>query len=223
MQDRDATERPPPAADELTPIADITRNGRLETIFPTPIFWHVIRDCEALNGDLSRIILERERSSPSATKSNLGGWQSPPELFTWKEPSVATLLRYVNCALDVATVRATAPHCLRAKFEVFGWGAVNRAGHYNTVHLHPSSTWSGVYYVDPGDKAGDAASGHLEFVHPVPAASMTFFPSVLPSARLVEPQAGMIILFPSYLLHCVRLYHGQRPRICVPFNAHLMT
>jgi hypothetical protein len=30
-----------------------------------------------------------------------------------------------------------------------------------------------------------------------------------------------MILFPSYLQHAVRMYHGERPRICVPFNAHV--
>ena len=50
---------------------------------------------------------------------------------------------------------------------------------------------------------------------------MTFFPGALPSARLVRPEAGLVILFPSYLQHSVRLYQGERPRICVPFNAHL--
>jgi uncharacterized protein (TIGR02466 family) len=110
---------------------------------------------------------------------------------------------------------------MRAKFDLFGWGAVNRQGHYNTVHVHPLGTWSGVYYVDPGEMGTDSSDGNLEFAHPVPAAAMTFFPSVLPSARLVRPQAGLMILFPSYLLHSVRMYRGGRPRICVPFNAHL--
>jgi len=31
----------------------------------------------------------------------------------------------------------------------------------------------------------------------------------------------MLILFPSYLQHSVRMYHGERPRICVAFNAHM--
>ena len=35
------------------------------------------------------------------------------------------------------------------------------------------------------------------------------------------PSPGDLILFPSYLVHSVRLYHGERPRICVPFNAHV--
>lgn len=202
-------------------IADITRNGQVENVFPTPIFWHIIEDCADLNDGLRELILARERSVPSASKSNMGGWQSGPDLFTWSEPVVAALARYVRIAVDIATIRVTAPNFVRGQYDLFGWGAVNRKGHYNTVHLHPMGTWSGVYYVDPGDDDGSDPGGRLEFAHPVPAAAMSFFPTVLPSARLVKPEAGMIILFPSYLYHSVRMYQGERPRICVPFNAHL--
>jgi uncharacterized protein (TIGR02466 family) len=213
----------PSADDGLAPIADMMRNGQIENVFPTPIFWHVIKNSEALNAELREIILARETATPSANKSNIGGWQSDPDFFTWAGPAVETLSRYVRSALDVATVRATAPQCLRGQFDLFGWGAVNRKGHYNTVHLHPMGTWSGVYYVDPGDDNGTDPGGLLELAHPVPAAAMSFFPTVLPSARLVRPAAGMIILFPSYLYHSVRIYQGERPRVCVPFNAHLKT
>jgi uncharacterized protein (TIGR02466 family) len=211
-------------ADELVgeaSLADLARNGQVENIFPTPIFWHVIKDCAALNADLREVILARERSTPSASKSNMGGWQSGPDLFTWEESAIAALARYIRAAVDIATVRVTAPAFFRGQYDLFGWGAINRKGHYNAVHLHPMGTWSGVYYVDPGDDEGSDPGGRLEFAHPVPAAAMSFFPSVLPSARLVKPEAGMIILFPSYLYHSVRMYEGSRPRICVPFNAHL--
>ena len=209
--------------ESLNPMADIARNGQVENMFPTPIFWHVLKDCEALNAELRDLILDKERSTTSATKSNMGGWQSPPDFFQWQGQAVATLERYVRCALDVATVRVTAPKILRGKFDVYGWGAVNRRGHYNTAHVHPMATWSGVYYIDAGDDAADTTEGFLEFAHPIAASTMTFFPNVLPAARLVRPQAGMMILFPSYLLHSVRMYRGDRPRICVPFNAHLQT
>jgi uncharacterized protein (TIGR02466 family) len=218
MQKSDAVQQ----IESQDPIVDLMRNGQVENIFPTPIFHHVIKDCEALNEGIRTLILERERTMPSASKSNIGGWQSQPDFFSWDAPEVATLLRYVASALDVATVRVTAPQCLRVQFDIFGWAAVNRNGHYNTAHLHPASTWSGVYYVDPGDGEADAAtSGQLEFINPVSAAGMTFFPNVLTSTRLVQPKAGLIILFPSHLLHSARIYHGARPRICVPFNAHV--
>lgn len=209
---------------ELVPdgaLADMARSGQVENIFPTPIFWHTFKDCVPLNSDLRDIILERERSGSAATKSNIGGWQSEPDLFTWRDPAIGALARLVRAAVDIATVRVTAPNVFRGQYDLFGWGAVNRKGHYNTVHLHPMGTWSGVYYVDPGDDGSADPGGRLEFAHPVPAAAMSFLPTVLPSARLVKPEAGMIILFPSYLYHSVRIYEGTRPRICVPFNAHL--
>jgi len=199
-------------------LADLAQNGRMENIFATPIFSHVFKGMEALNRELREVILEKERTAPSVSKSNLGGWQSPPDFFGWGGGTVAALERHVRFALNVATVRATAPQCLKASFDLFGWAAVNRNGHCNAPHLHPGATWSGVYYVDPGD---EEAGGQLEFAHPVAAAAMTFFPGALPSARLIKPEPGLIVLFPSYLIHSVRMYRGERPRVCVPFNAHM--
>jgi uncharacterized protein (TIGR02466 family) len=206
---------------KLNPLADIARNGRVEEMFTTPIFWHVLPDVADLNDQLKAMIIERERATPTATKSNVGGWQSAADFFSWPGQPVAALGRLIHCALDVATVKVTAPQCLRATFDLYGWAAINRKGHYNLVHLHPMATWSGVYYVDAGEPAEDTTDGALEFTHPVTASTMTFFPGVLPSARIVKPQTGMLILFPSYLLHSVRMYRAERPRICVPFNAHL--
>jgi uncharacterized protein (TIGR02466 family) len=205
----------------LDPAADLARNGGTEYLFPTPIFWHVFQQVEALNAELRELILAQEQATASAVKSNAGGWQSPTDVFKWASPAVATLRRLAASAVEVATSRLPLPQGFRGEFHLSGWAAVNRRGHYNTVHVHPMATWSGVYYVDPGDEPTDQGGGLLEFSHPITAAAMTFFPGALPSARLVRPQAGMVILFPSYLQHSVRLYHGERPRICVPFNAHL--
>jgi uncharacterized protein (TIGR02466 family) len=206
--------------ESLDPQADLAQHGQIEHLFPTPVFWHVLKDVDALNAELRDIILEQERAAPSMVKSNQGGWQSPTDFFRWQQPAVATLRNYACRAVEVATARIV-PQNLRIEFHLSSWAAVNRKGHYNTAHVHPMATWSGVYYVDPGDEAADTQGGVLEFSHPNLASVMTFFPGVLPSARLVRPEAGMMILFPSYLEHSVRMYQGERPRICVPFNAHI--
>ena len=31
--------------------------------------------------------------------------------------------------------------------------------------------------------------------------------------------AGLLVMFPSSLVHGVRIYQGDRPRVCVAFNA----
>ena len=202
------------------PLADMAKQGQVENLFTTPVFWYVLKDVDALNAELRNIILEQERAMSSMVKSNQGGWQSPTDFFRSQEPAVVTLRNYARRAVEVATSRVI-PQNLKIEFHLSSWAAVNRKGHYNTAHVHPMATWSGVYYVDPGDESPDLPGGVLEFSHPNMASVMTFFPGVLPSARLVRPEAGMMILFPSYLEHSVRLYQGERPRICVPFNAHL--
>jgi uncharacterized protein (TIGR02466 family) len=200
--------------------AHMAEHAQLEYIFPTPIFRYVLQNADALNEQLRSVILERERATRSVSKSNQGGWQSQPDFFQWSEPGIATLGRLLRSAINIATESIRIPPTLEIEFRLHGWAAVNRKGHYNTAHVHPGSTWSGTYYVDAGDEASDAPGALLEFLHPITAAAMSFFEGVLPSARLVKPQTGMIILFPSYLQHSVRMYGGERPRICVAFNAH---
>jgi uncharacterized protein (TIGR02466 family) len=136
-------------------------------------------------------------------------------------PVVSRLRQFAMRAVEIATARLGLAAKVRLEFQLSSWAAVNRNGHYNTPHVHPTATWSGVYYVDPGDETPGAPGAALEFAHPIVASVMTFFPAMLPSARLVRPEAGMIILFPGYLQHSVRMYQGERPRVCVPFNAHM--
>ena len=207
---------------EIDAMADMDQHGGIEYLFPTPIFWYVFRKVEHLNAELRNLILNQERATPSMAKSNKGGWQSATDFFSWDGSAVATLRRFASRAVEVATARLGIPPNARCEFHLSGWAAVGRKGHYNTAHVRPMAAWSGVYYVDPGDDApDDGLGGVLELAHPIVAAVMTFFPGLLPSAPLVRPEAGMIVLFPGYLQHSVRLYHGERPRICVPFNAHL--
>lgn len=202
------------------PLVEMTKSGQIEGLFSTPLFWYVLQGVDRLNAELRDLILEQERATPSMVKSNQGGWQSPSEFFRWDAPAVATLARYARRAVEVATSRVV-PQNIKMEFHLSSWAAVNRKGHYNTTHVHPMATWSGVYYVDTGDEPADGIGAAIEFSHPISGAVMAFFPGVLPSARLVRPEAGMMILFPSYLQHSVRMYDGERPRICVPFNAHI--
>jgi len=210
------TSREPPNS-----LADMASNSRAEDMFATPLLCCMLKDVEALNAQLRDLILERERTIAPMAKSNEGGWQSAPDFFSWGGSAVTTLEGYVGQALQIATARLLGTTKFTMAFDLYGWAAVNRKGHYNTTHLHPMATWSGSYYVDTGDEPPDAPGAVLEFTHPVAGAAMTFFPGVLPSARIVKPETGMLILFPSYLQHSVRMYHGERPRICVAFNAHM--
>jgi uncharacterized protein (TIGR02466 family) len=38
------------------------------------------------------------------------------------------------------------------------------------------------------------------------------------ASELIHPRSGQLVLFPSWLLHAVRPYRGDRERISVAFN-----
>ena len=210
------------ASSKNNPIAELAKSAQIENIFSTPIMRHVLKNVDNLNNDLRELILSKEKLIPSERKSNQGGWQSSGDFFRWNDAPVKTLSGYIDKALHIATSRLAIPDNYRFEFQFYGWAAVNRKGDYNISHVHPMANWSGVYYVDVGDEIpGDNISGALELTHPVCAATMSFFPGLLPSEFVIKPETGMIILFPSYLHHSVRIYMGDRPRICTPFNASM--
>jgi hypothetical protein len=77
-----------------------------------------------------------------------------------------------------------------------------------------------VYYVDAGSIAADRSlSGVLEFLDPragVEAVTAPGDPYGEPVR--VRPEAGLIVIFPSWLYHWVHPYVGHTPRIAVSFN-----
>jgi uncharacterized protein (TIGR02466 family) len=116
-----------------------------------------------------------------------------------------------------------------AKLDFFShsWYHITRMGGYTAQHNHPMASWSGVYCVSPGDVVtGVANNGTLRFLECRPHASMYLDNG---NAHWREPyafgdlaynlKAGQLLLFPSYLMHEVALYHGDRERITVAFNA----
>ena len=136
----------------VDPTFDIAKSGRVEHLFTTPIFWHVLKDAEALNAALCDLILEQERAAVTVVKSNQGGWQSPSDFFGWGGSPVATLERYASQAVEIATARVLVKENVKIEFQLVGWAAVNRRGHYNTPHVHPMATWSGVTTWIPGTR-----------------------------------------------------------------------
>jgi predicted 2-oxoglutarate/Fe(II)-dependent dioxygenase YbiX len=78
-----------------------------------------------------------------------------------------------------------------------------------------------VYYVDAGTNSLDhPLSGVLEFLDPRAGIEAVTAPGDPYGEPLrVRPEAGLLIVFPSWLFHWVHPYVGKTPRIAVSFNA----
>ena len=82
-------------------------------------------------------------------------------------------------------------------------------------HIHPSGWLSGVYYVRvPRSVGGATHYGCIELGKP-PANIGCRRPH---EARRVAPQAGRMLLFPSYVYHHTIPFHDDENRISFAFD-----
>ncbi len=205
-------------------------NGpQIVPLFATPILLLDVPDATALNADLRKAIIEREKSHPGTQHSNLGGWQSEWDMDRWGGAAAIKLLAIGrNTANRVTTNRQG--QAIAETWKANMWANVNRSGHGNEFHSHPGSFWSGVYYVDDGGIDADLSlGGELEFMDPRGPGPAMYAPHLafgtaglsVGANETVRPRTGRLVMFPAWLLHQVRPYRGAAQRISIAFNLSL--
>jgi tetratricopeptide (TPR) repeat protein len=97
-----------------------------------------------------------------------------------------------------------------------GWSVRLHRDGYHTSHVHPRGWISSACYIQLPDRmqAGQTAEGILSFGAP----GVLTTPS-LPAELSVEPQVGLLVLFPSYFWHGTLPFHSDQPRLTVAFDA----
>lgn len=199
-------------------------------LFSTPLVMADLPEADQLNPRLVKLILERAETDPGTRHSNLGGWQSSWDMQEWGGPPVKKVLRAARSLANSMTVdREGKPVTVRWKANC--WANVNRSGQANEFHTHPGAFWSGCYYVDDGGIGENPTlGGSFEVQDPRGVAPAMYAPNLtfagpggksLGASYTLRPHSGMIILFPSWLQHAVRPYHGQDTRISIAFNLSL--
>lgn len=99
------------------------------------------------------------------------------------------------------------------------WINVLEPGGHHAAHLHPLSVISGTYYVDV-----PAGASAIRFEDPRHMLMMAAPPRKATARRTnrtfvaIEPKAGTVLLWESWLRHEVPTNKARRPRISVSFN-----
>jgi uncharacterized protein (TIGR02466 family) len=190
--------------------------------FPTPIWHFMLDDYQTLNDILlQEIKSEQQRDQKGEQWSNILGWHSVSNLH--QREIFAQFNQIINQnILEVASDL----HWDLQKFSLelkSCWAIVNGKLASNSVHNHPNSILSGVYYLQAPEN-----SGVISFADPRPAAQMLVPPMTeyslwtLPKISY-KPQAGTMLLFPSWLLHGVEMNMSAELRISLSFNIGMFT
>jgi uncharacterized protein (TIGR02466 family) len=208
----------------------VRRGAELTPLFATPLVTFEVPEATALNSELRRVIEQREESHPSTQHSYLGGWQSSDDMDRWDSaPAIKLLAIGRNLANRLTIDRDNKPVAMTWRANM--WANINRSGHGNAFHVHPGSFWSGVYYVDDGGIADEPwRGGELEFMDPRGPGSVMYAPHLafampgglyVGATEMVLPESGRLVMFPSWLMHQVRLYRGNAERVSIAFNLSL--
>lgn len=150
------------------------------------------------------------------------GLQSGP-LMAGSEGPLATLSTAISRAVtgyihELAPDPAH-PHLAAApeRWRLRAWVTILEAQGHQLPHIHPSAWLSGVYYVQlPATvKCGPAdGAGAIEFGRPPDELVL----SAEPPVRLVRPEEGLLVLFPSYLYHRTLPFESDQRRISIAFD-----
>ncbi len=193
---------------------------RTSRMFSTPIITYRVKDPALLNEGLKRSILIREQARSSTRRSNIGGWRSEPDLLEWPVAEIKVLDTEIQKVIGQVITSTSGEQDFNGYLKINAWANLLRKGNYNTVHNHPESAWSGVYYVDAGaTDATNPLSGVLELMDPRPFVEMVTTPGS-PFGRPVRIDAenGLMVVFPSWIYHHVHAYTGVDERIAIAFN-----
>ncbi len=197
---------------------------RVDALFPAPLAVFDIADAPTLNARLLQEALARREASAGLQRSNLQGWHSDDDFFRRSEPGAAALRRQIveavfRCSLQVAPGFDAAAQALQAE----GWINVCGRGGMNTPHDHPGWVWSGCYYVQMPAVDNDTA-GAIEFLDPrtnVRTLTVDGAQCFAGKHRL-QPRAGQMLLFPSWLRHWVYPNDSDALRVTIAFNARFV-
>jgi uncharacterized protein (TIGR02466 family) len=99
------------------------------------------------------------------------------------------------------------------------WASVYGRGHYIPQHTHPLSHLSLVFYA-----AATAGTGRLVFENPAIANFQHFYPPEIcwmPYHFSVQPQKGLFVVFPSYLVHNTDPHESDELRVIYSANVQL--
>lgn len=192
----------------------------VEPLFATPIIFARIANAAAVNEALEAAILARRAHDAGIVRTNIGGWHSQADLFSWAGEAGNIIARHCIELADAHTIDTAAGPDQRRGWLLDGWANVIEGAGEHAPHIHPGAYWSAVYYVrvDPGE------GGKLRFDDPRGAITQMHAPDLrmrIPGGeRQMETDAepGLLLIFPSWLSHSVSPYTGEGMRISVAIN-----
>lgn len=209
----------------------------MQALWPVPLDAQRCPEADHINPVLIRALMAMRAVEPERGSANF--YASADDLISrMRLPEFDVLLKFIAGAVQNLAKQSNAqvwpPGKLMMDLQFVGcWFQVQNGHAFHDVHTHGNCSWSGVYYVqiDPAEqRRGHPSLGEVNgvtrFYGPYSqfqaGAYMDMGNAYLQSNHIdIQPEAGMLIIFPSYLPHKAMAYQGDKDRIIISFNVQI--
>ncbi len=216
----------------------MTMDAGFYGLWPTPIGLHRYPDAATLNPLLVEAFAQGRAAQERARGVEPGPFFASDDdlLNRIKLPEWQDFVRFLVSSLGETVKNANAEAWggreLELKVGIEGmWFQISSAGAFHDVHTHGNCSWSSAYIVQVDDSQQraahpvyGAANGVTRLYGPNFSALGGAFVDVgnaylQPPSLDIEPLAGQLLLFPSWLAHQAMPYDGEKDRVIISFNA----
>jgi len=195
---------------------------KFTALWPTIFMQASLPGHDLANREIEKVIASLERDNRALTTDYLAD-----NFLLHEHPAVAWLRDCVQ-----QTVMRYLAHIgitYEVEWGVQAWPNVNRFGDYHDPHNHPHAYLSGTYYVavpkdmETLETRNDVRPGRITFYDPRYGANMTAIRDdpQIEAEHTIEPEPGLILLWPAFINHFVHPNLSKSPRISVSFNVML--
>ena len=179
--------------------------NKLYEIFSVPVYEFELE----VNNEELKTFIERFKKLPdrSATKSNVGGFQSIDLPLDTTE--VMHLVNVIERTIN--DDREFDSKFYQIVFNI--WFNINKKNDSNASHLHPFSVYSGVYYVKTPENCGTIIFEHpaMDLLH--------YYNNAKEGWHFLPAIENTLYIFPSWLKHFVQANENkEEERISISFN-----
>jgi uncharacterized protein (TIGR02466 family) len=192
----------------------------MHLFFSTPIWTSKIDNFEKINDEMLVYISDLKKNDPEGVvKSNFKGWHSKD--FSMKDEQPKKFIMAIKKNINMALTDMNWDLSSQSVNIKSVWAIINEKDAWNQKHHHSNSDLSAAYYVSAHSNCGD-----IVFYDPRPAPVHNHPISKSPNSlnatvNSIKPEAGMLVLFPSYLEHSVNTNLSNEKRIVLSFNVSL--
>ena len=184
-------------------------------------------DLNGFNKELTKALLAHPNltSDWDPKKRAIRGGTIVPRLFEYEAPILGLLKNVLIKSIDkyISCLPSNLEHPYLARkpkrYAIDIWGNILRSNDHQSGHIHNQGWMSGVYYVSmpPISKKDDDFAGWIEFNRPGYGLPLLGGERHI---RKIEPQPGMLIMFPSYVWHGTIPFFSEGDRMSIAFDLH---